>query len=722
MKSVLSVIIPSYKRQDFLLNIIANLVQQFDIADFDDYEIIAVNSGAENYIPPILNEKVKIYNFHERMYPGIARNMGMKYCSSEWVWFIDDDDETDLDKMKALLLHINNCTDTDVVAHSLKLKYGKENINKDLAKNVCCFREKQEVFNYVFRKSLVETKNLKFSDGVHEDIRFVTELLLLSNKVDVLDLEIYKKITRDDSITKKLSRFRLDGFINYIQEVLSINNSTIQEIKEEIVYQSLGTVLYLINKCDYDEKLNFLDYIRYKIPSNITDIIKNKYTKKNSNFKYAVSLFLSNQNTEKLIEDLDYCFRTHLSCRDLKNSVFFGPHEIIGCCKRFFYKGKMKGDIILMPDSSDITLQKILDKKKEVELAINREEYEACEGCPYIERFEKKVEEKINYISLENYTYCNMKCSYCSPKYYSGREALYDTYGIISELIKGNHLDKLHVVWGGGEPTLSPKFYEITSDLLNNKDVSIVRVLSNSLRFSEGLNELINHGKIRLVTSIDAGTQEKFKEIRGRGEMNKVLDNLSTYKKSMDSSENLTIKYIMTEDNCDSVQLDGFVQAIKSYGFLDNFIQISCNFKLETPNESMTYAIYELAARLLNGGFKFVYFDDLIRDRLHLSREFADKMLEFLRDKNLSHSNIFSHNTDKRVILWGSGYQSEWIKNETNFGKAGKILKIVSGEKELDGMPEDVLVCPSAVQSLPDIYKQIKKSLYLNKMGFVIFI
>jgi sulfatase maturation enzyme AslB (radical SAM superfamily) len=141
----------------------------------------------------------------------------------------------------------------------------------------------------------------------------------------------------------------------------------------------------------------------------------------------------------------------------------------------------MKGDIILMPDSSDITLQKILDKKKEVELAINREEYEACEGCPYIERFEKKVEEKINYISLENYTYCNMKCSYCSPKYYSGREALYDTYGIISDLIKGNHLDKLHVVWGGGEPTLSPKFYEITNDLLSNKDVSIV---STTVRYA----------------------------------------------------------------------------------------------------------------------------------------------------------------------------------------------------------------------------------------------
>lgn len=722
MTSLLSVIIPSYKRQDLLLNSIANLVKNFDIADFDDYEIIAVNSGAENYIPPILNEKIKIYNFYERMYPGIARNVGMKYSSSEWIWFIDDDDEIDLEKTKALLLHLKSCTKTDVVAHSLRLKYEKEQTNKVIAKNVCCFREKQEVFNYVFRKNLAKLSGLTFSDGVHEDIKFVTELLLSCDQTDVLDLSIYKKITRGDSITKKLNYSRIDGYINAVQEILNIKDPVVDSSKEEIIYQSLGTMLYLINKEMYDEKIKFINYLITKFPTNFTEIINKKYNKRNSNFKYAASLFLTSSNNDQLIKDLDYCFRTYLSCRDLKNSIFFGPHEIIGCCKRFFHKGKMKGDIILMPDSSDIDLQKILDKKKEVEAAINREEYEPCEGCPYIERFEKKIEEKINYISLENYTYCNMKCSYCSPKYYSGREALYDTYDIISDLIKGNHLDNLHVVWGGGEPTLSPKFYEITNDLLNNKDVSIVRVLSNSLRFSEGLNNLINNRKIRLVTSIDAGTQEKFKEIRGRGEMNKVLENLNTYKKSINYSENLTIKYIMTEDNCDSSQLDGFVQAIKSYGFQDNFIQISCNFKLETPNESMTYAIYELAARLLNGGFKFIYFDDLIRDRLHLSREFANKILEFLKDKNLSHTNIFSHNTDKRVILWGSGYQSEWIKNQTNFGKAGKIVKIISSEKELVETPEDILICPSAVQSLPDIYKQIKQSAYLNKTEFIIFI
>lgn len=721
MKKRLSVIIPSYNRNDRLSEKLSSLRDRFSAVNFDDYEIIAINSGSDiDYIRTQTN--TTIYNFKERKYPGIARNIGIEKSSGEWIWFIDDDDEINTEGIMAAIKSICSNSSVDIIAHSLKMKYEKSPKPEDVAKNLFLFKEKQEVFNYIFRRNILN--NIRFSDGVHEDIRFSTELLLVAKTIVVLDQKIYEKITRDDSITKKLNFERIDGYINAINEILEINSRIIKDYKEQIVSQCLGTILHVINRSDPSDKIKLLKYLKQKFPSNLISLVDNKYGKNSTNFKYAVSLFIGSGDLDKLINELDYCFRTHLSCRDLKNSVFFGPHEIIGCCKRFFYNGKMKGDIILMPDSADITLERILNKKRQIEDDINRDSYEPCEGCPYIERFEQKKEEKINYISIENYTYCNMKCSYCSPKYYGGRESLYDTYGIISELINGKHLgNQVHVVWGGGEPTLSPKFYEITNDLIGNDNVSIVRVLSNSLRFSEGLNALISHNKIRLVTSIDAGTQEKFKEIRGRGEMKKVLENLKNYKKSMKFSENLTIKYIITEDNCESEQLDGFVETLKNFELEDNFIQISCNFKVETPNEGMTYAIYELAARLLNRGFKFVYFDDLIRDRLQLSEEFANKILNFLEEKNLSHPCIYSHKTNKSVILWGNGYQSQWIKEQTNFGKAGKIINIISEKNDLTNeIPDDVVICPCAVQSLPDIYKEIKNSPYLSRSEFVIFI
>jgi glycosyltransferase involved in cell wall biosynthesis/wyosine [tRNA(Phe)-imidazoG37] synthetase (radical SAM superfamily) len=720
----LSVIIPSYKRWGSLVGRIVGLTNAMKEADFDDYEIVAINSGADkNEVVSCLGieDKVKIYNFTERMYPGIARNVGVEKSNFDWIWFVDDDDLVDPEHMKALIELIWKNTEIDVIAHSLKFKY-ENNIRENLTKNVFSFKEKQEVFNYVFQRNLI-AKVSPFSDGVHEDIRYVVQLLLAANNIKVVDSKIYNKIQSEDSITKSFNIQRIDGYIQAIKEILYINDPLIIANTEEIVCQCLGTMLYLINKAE--NKSDLLGYLLTNFPTYMGLLVKKKYNKKNTSFKYATSIFLYTENKKEMLDKLDYCFRSYLSCKDLKNSIFFGPHEIIGCCKRFFYNGKMKGDIILMPDSKDITLQKILDRKFEVENAINAERFEECEGCPYIERFEKTSEEKVNYISLENYTYCNMKCSYCSPKYYGGREALYDTYGIIADLTKGKHLGKnTHIVWGGGEPTLSPKFAEITQELLDNENVSIVRVLSNSLRYSEDLENFIDHSKIRLVTSIDAGTQSKFKEIRGKGEITKVLNHLKKYKGLMTEQENLTIKYILTEDNYYSSELEEFVRLLKSYGFEENFIQISCNFKLETPTVEMTYAIYELAGRLFNEGFKFVFLDDLIRDRLEINEETEDKIINYLNTKGIYHSNIVGRKSNKKVILWGKGYQSEWIKTDTNFGKAGGIVKIIANDSELtdNDFIEKNVICPSAVQSLPDIYKQIKKSKVLGNTKFYIFL
>ncbi len=724
MQNLLSIIIPSYNRPELLVDTITKITDSFKTLNFDDYQIVVVNSGVDETNTKIIStfdKNVIIHNIPNRLYPGIARNLGIENSSSKWVWFVDDDDTFYGENIQHIISAIHNDTDVDVIAHSLKLEYN-DNLREDLITNIVTFKEKQEVFNYLFKRDLISTK---FSDGIHEDIRYVTEILLASTNIKILNSKIYNKIQRNDSITKELTTYRIDGYLSAITEIVNIDNPIINELKNEIVTQCLGVILYLINNSNNDSKLEFINHLENTFSNELRKLITKRYNKNNTNFKYAVSLFLNSRDTNQLISDLDYCFKTYLSCSDLKNSIFFGPEEIIGCCKRFFYKGKIKGDIVLMPNSTDITLDTILDRKKEVEDLINIDKYEECEGCPYLQRFEKTNDEKIKYISLENFTYCNMRCTYCSPKYYGGREPSYDTDSIISDLINGDYLENTHIVWGGGEPTLKPKFDTITKNLLDSERVSKIRVLTNSLKFSEKLNEIASNKKIRIVTSIDAGTQSTFKEIRGKGDIRTVLDNLKVYKQSIDTQENLTIKYILTEDNYFSNELTEFVNLIKEYGFEDNFIQISCNFKLEVPTDEMIYAIYELAGRLLTNGFQFVYVDDLIRDRLKISNEMAENILSNLKQNNIFHKNILSQHSNETAILWGDGYQSKWIKNKTLFGKAGKVTKIITNESELtdlDILNENMIICPAAIQSLPDIYKQIKKSNVLHKVVFGIFI
>lgn len=718
----ISIIIPTRNRKELLDSTVLSITNNFKAINYENYEVIVVSSETQDNFNCDYSDKVKVYSYKNRLYPGIARNIGLENSNFEWVWFIDDDDQIDNNRFFDLINKIDPTF--DIIAHSLKKSYKSNNVKQDLINQILMFREKQEVFNYIIKKNILQNNNIKFSDGLHEDIRFIVELLLSSNSINVLDLKAYNKITREDSITKNLTFDRIDGYFNAATEILNLNHDLVNKNKDRILVQFLGVVLYLVDQLDYQSKIDYIEYIDKNIPNFfITDTNKN-YTKKDTNFKYAVSLFLNKKTIEDFISELDYCFKTELSCKDLKHSIFLGPSKIIGCCKRFFYEGQMKGDIVLMNNSSDITLDKILDRKLQVEKLINEENFIECKGCPYIERYEKTKNEKVDYISLENFTYCNMRCNYCSPTYYGGKEPSYDTEQIIDQLLNGDYLaDGVHIVWGGGEPTLKPKFKEITNNLLNSKKVSKVRVLSNSLRFSEGLNEIAANEKIRIVTSIDAGTQEKFKEVRGKGEILKVLENLNRYKKNINQQENLTLKYIMTEDNYFSDELEEFVKLIKENGFEDNLIQISCNFKLESPTREMIYALYELAGRLFNSGFKFVFFDDLIRDRLKLDRYEAEQLIQHLVDTNLMHENIVYHLSNINIILWGNGYQSKWIKDKTNFGKANKVIKVVSDKTELTS--EDInnsIICPAGIQSLPEIYKEIKRSNLENKTKFLIFI
>lgn len=729
MNKRLSVIIPSYNRDCLLINNINDIIKNFKILNFHDYEIIVVYNGPISNKTEIFsifssNEKVKFYWSENQLFPGIARNIGINNCNSEWIWFVDDDDEILFDNLKETLNIIkNNDSNIDVIAHSLKFTY--DNI-ENLIRKILLFNEKQEVFRFIFRKKILDENNIVFSDGLHEDIRYVVELLLCAKNIKILNYTIYNKITKDDSITKKLNTLRIDGYINAAKEILKIDHQLIQNHKNEFVTQILGTILYLIDKSPFDDKVKFINHLDNVFSLELKNNIIEKYNKKNTNFKYAVSLYLNKNNIEKFISDLQYCFQTYLSCKDLKNSIFLGPQEIIGCCKRFFYKGKMKGDIVLIKDSSDITLNSILDRKKEIENLINSDLYEDCEGCPYIERYEKSKEEKVSYISLENFNYCNMKCSYCSPKYYGGRESSYNADKIISELIDGNYLDqKVHVVWGGGEPTLSLKFKDITEKLLTCDQVSKIRVLTNSLKFSNDLYNVIQNDKIRVVTSIDAGTQPQFQKIRGKGNLIQVLENLQKYNSQIKNSENLTLKYITTNDNSNTDEIKEFVYLMKKYKFEKNFIQISCNFLFEKLEEHIIFSIYELAGRLLNEGFEFIYFDDLIRDRLNLNDEMADKVINYLVNNKIYHENIMHYKCDKNVILWGDGFQSKWIKNNTTFGKTNKIIKTITNKNELNQITfgNNTVLCPSAVQYLPEIYKDIKKTeLSKDKVKFGIFL
>ena len=65
--------------------------------------------------------------------------------------------------------------------------------------------------------------------------------------------------------------------------------------------------------------------------------------------------------------------KENYSCASLHHSIYFSPNELRHCCKRFYVKGKIKGDVKIIPvnKTSDISVESIRKAKQKLHNQIN---------------------------------------------------------------------------------------------------------------------------------------------------------------------------------------------------------------------------------------------------------------------------------------------------------------------------------------------------------------
>lgn len=739
----LSVIVPTFNRARTLtasLDKYLDALARQGVAHGLRMELIVVNDGSSDDSAAVVlnhfarNPLVRLVNLPVNSGPGPARDAGLAQARGDWVWFLDDDDEINLAGLGELLPLLTTQVDgRELIAHSLKGRYedgcdasakGFDALRLRLGRQILAFKEKQEVFNFVVRREMLLRQRIHFSSGVHEDIRYVFDLVRHARQILVLPYQVLNKQHTEGAITAQMSPRRIDGYLKAHEELqVTLVEPGMQAYGRglDLLAQTLGVILYLISREERPEQARaLLSHLAAQVDERpwLSQALSvgPSYSAKSSNFKYASSHWTQNRAAapEALWQQLRAIFRSRLSCKDLNASLFLGPDEIRACCKRFFVNGIQKGDVVLLKDAETISLPVIEQAKKRLIDRINADEAPECSGCPYIERYEEG-EGGIDYVSLENFSYCNMRCTYCSPKYYGGQEAKYNAADIVAQLavMPGGFAQGCHVVWGGGEPTLSPRFEPINHLLNTMPQVNKIRVLSNSLRHSESLEQLLAHDKFQLVTSIDAGAQALFLQIRGKGEINAVLGNLQRYHARLSDKRRLTIKYIMRPDNLASDELQAFVEKVTAAGLMDCLFQVSCDFTLPSAVADMVCAMYELGVRLYTAGARIVFFDDLIRDRVQLDVALVAMLRERLDRLGLQGDFVMSPDAPRAVVLWGLGKQSDWYLRHTTSGQAGLIRGVVGSCDDVLAQPDllevhDLCFFPSGVQSMYEIVRNIE--------------
>ena len=368
-----------------------------------------------------------------------------------------------------------------------------------------------------------------------------------------------------------------------------------------------------------------------------------------------------------------------ISCRFLQRAIYYGPDELRHCCKRFYHKGKMKGDVPMfsLQKNPDVSLDRIIEAKKNLINKINNNEQTGCTGCPVLEKanWRDVEDEKFDHISIEHHARCNMRCSYCSEVYYGGKVSQYDIFQALDQLVKEDKIrNDCQVAWGGGEPTMSPDFKNLISYINNSVKPKTQRFFSNAINYSDDIAQLLKHNIASLTTSVDAGSIKTFKKVRGVNQYIKVLKNLKKYFDI--SKKNTVIKFIFTELNSTKEEVENFVKDINDYGLSSGNFLISSNFRDENLTLDQAHLIIYLHSLLVNNGAYTCALDDHVRPRISKISKKIFNERTYLDLNSCQINNAFEKikkikKNLSEIIVWGIGeYANLLLDNSVTFSES----------------------------------------------------
>jgi GTP 3',8-cyclase len=157
---------------------------------------------------------------------------------------------------------------------------------------------------------------------------------------------------------------------------------------------------------------------------------------------------------------------------------------------------------------------------------------------------------KIEYLRISVTDRCNLNCTYCKPvesdHLFCKEEILsYDEMFRIAEAASDLGFTKYRIT--GGEPLVRKNlvsFMGMMSGLKNLKDLSIT---TNGILLEEYAQPLINAGLHRINISLDTMNPERYREITGGGDINRVLAGIRTAKEV--GFENIKINCVVEESS-----------------------------------------------------------------------------------------------------------------------------------------------------------------------------
>lgn len=765
MQTAFSVIIPTYNAAEHVTACLQSLVRQNYPAEL--LEILLIDDCSEDSTLLVVEQFAAQHKINlnfipltQNNGPGTARNAGLAQASLDWVLFLDSDDELLSDSLNTLdkfiqaaeqqteLIGFDWTSDLEQLTLNSSPRVGRRDAeffsNKDeLIKQYLSHRMDGSVIYTAFRRDLLEKHTIRFGEGVHEDVDFIFKAYFHARLSLFCNAILYKKQPRENSIINSISEQHIHGYfrawfaIRSFLDDQSLSPDILAKYMEYYLYGSIGAIATRVREViRHRQSTNDCEELLLLIYTYCNSFLKEdqfalQLESCRTSYGNIASSFIKimSDESKQLAEKAQTAFdavqamaKKSWSCTDLHHSVFLRPDQVRTCCKRFFVDGEMKGDVVLFDLENDrsapLSSEKILHAKRDLHQKINSGVASDCDGCPFLEfkNWTPLNTLDVHYLSFEYHSVCNLECSYCDEEYYGGLKASFNLKQSIKNFLDQGVLENCNlVVWGGGEPVIGEDFDNLVETLANKLPSMQQRVLTNAVKTSASVENLLKKKKGQIVTSVDAGSDDVFLQVRGRKHLKRVCRNLQSYSK-IDATR-VTIKYIFTEGNGSPEDIRQFVELMTEYGLLPCTFQISGDFKNELINPDTANTMMLLFGLLRKAGAETVYFDELLWHRL--SDLDITQYTEFL------HAMVginFIANPKKfdSVVVWGAGQQAKYLLEKSDFFKHTQVAFFVDAtpakqgeifyDKEIrlpDTLAEnDLPVVIAAVQGYPLILEQ----------------
>ena len=283
-----SVIMPIYNGEKYLEKSLNSIINQ--TIGFENIELILVDDKSTDNSKTILKEYSKNYSNIKTIFleensgcPGIPRNIGIKNATSDYIMFIDDDDEYSPEICNNLYNTII-LEDVDIVACECVDIVGIDDYNPQFKKKevfdkiyligeeIIYFKRKWGFVSSIFKKSIILDNNIYFySIPIAEDLIFLLNYHIHSKKLLYLnDFVGYYHIIRNDSISPtSFNNIKIDMKSFYIMaEILKKNKCDLSRYFKIHIQQFIFKVINVdgkenISKNEIKEALgNLADFER----------------------------------------------------------------------------------------------------------------------------------------------------------------------------------------------------------------------------------------------------------------------------------------------------------------------------------------------------------------------------------------------------------------------------------------------------------------------------